>query len=59
MATVRVKPMKRSNAQRATPEPTNAAPRQRKTIVTNKTKLLKARAEPEKMLGRVSARRLK
>jgi hypothetical protein len=59
MATVRVKPLRRSNAQRAAAVPEPAAPRQRKTIVTNKTKLLKARGEPEKMLGRVSARRLK
>jgi hypothetical protein len=60
MATVRVKPLRRSNAQPAAlPEPV-VARRPRKTIVTNKTKLLKAREElSRQMVGRVSARRLK
>jgi hypothetical protein len=75
MATVRVKKkiFQRSNAQpkAAEPVPDN---RPRKTIVTNKTKymkalkeltqarLLKARegqSQPSKMVGRVGARRLK
>ena len=70
MATVRVKkPLKRSNAQPEAAEPVPVIRRQRKTIVTNKTKLLKAQAElrkareeqsqSSKMVGRVGARRLK
>jgi hypothetical protein len=64
MATVRVKKkiFQRSNAQPKAAEPVPVVRRQRKTIVTNKTKLLKAREElsqPSKMVGRVGARRLK